>query len=142
LAGGVHLHLAPRGQNGDIIFLIETTTDDERNGIFLPENNTFELSSSQIRALFQEGIYVNVHSFVNVPGELRGQVVGQTIDACGNPDPSSSRSAPMLDLNAFQSAREVDLQWVSNTGYKNDYFVIDKHFLPYNGLVTKIFLMK
>jgi len=39
----------------------------------------------------------------------------------------------MLDLNAFQSAREVDLQWVSNT---------DKHFLPYNGLVTKIFLMK
>ena len=39
---------------------------------------------------------------------------------------SSSRNAPMLDFAAFPAQREVALQWVTNTGYKNDYFEIEK----------------
>lgn len=39
---------------------------------------------------------------------------------------SNSRNAPMLDFAAFPAQREVALQWVTNTGYKNDYFEIEK----------------
>lgn len=86
LAGGAHLHLAPRGENGDVIFLLNSQVSaNNRNGIFLAEDNTFTLTAEQVTALFSEGIYANIHSLVNVPGELRGQLVGQTLPSCGNP---------------------------------------------------------
>ena len=48
------------------------------------------------------------------------------------------------DLTAFQAARQIDLQWVSNTGYKNDYFVIEKStdgqtFVPMQEMTNKDF---
>lgn len=87
LAGGAHLHLAPRGENGDIIFPLAIQTTDNRSGVFLPQKNTFTLSGAQKVALFNEEIYANVHSIVNASGEVRGQLEGLTIAACGNPDP-------------------------------------------------------
>ena len=39
---------------------------------------------------------------------------------------SSNRSAPMLDFTAFSAQREVELQWATNSGYRNDYYQIEK----------------
>ena len=39
---------------------------------------------------------------------------------------SSSRNAPMLEFAAFSAQREVELQWATNTGYKNDFYIVEK----------------
>ncbi len=39
---------------------------------------------------------------------------------------ASSRSAPILDFTAFRADRAVELQWVTNTTYKNAYYEIEK----------------
>ena len=39
---------------------------------------------------------------------------------------ATSRSMPHLSLAAYSGGRAVDLQWVTNTGFLNDYFVIEK----------------
>ncbi len=39
---------------------------------------------------------------------------------------AGDRVTPHLSLSAFPSAREVDLQWLTNTSYFNDYFIVEK----------------
>jgi hypothetical protein len=39
---------------------------------------------------------------------------------------SNSRNAPMLDFTAFPAQREVELQWATNTSYRNAYYIIEK----------------
>lgn len=86
LAGGGHIHIGAKGENGPVIFPLDIRlAADRRNAEFLPQNNKFVLNQEQLAALFTEGLYVNIHSLVNVPGEIRGQIVGQTIESCGNP---------------------------------------------------------
>ena len=76
LAGGIHLHIAPAGSNGGVDFVITPeVSDDNRSAIIRPAVNTFGLNDAQTEALFNRGYYVNVHSLVFVPGELRGQVL-------------------------------------------------------------------
>lgn len=40
--------------------------------------------------------------------------------------PAGSRISPHLSLTAFAANRAVDLQWLTNTSYFNDYFIIEK----------------
>ncbi|KZS40774.1 hypothetical protein AWE51_07435 [Aquimarina aggregata] len=87
LAGGIHLHTGVAGTNGPVTIILNTTADDQNNGVFLPENNTFDLNQagvivasgetpdSFVNALFERGIYTNIHSSVFRAGELRGQVM-------------------------------------------------------------------
>ncbi len=75
LAGGAHIHDAPNGQNGDVVFPLNLTIDDDNRGaIVASSNNTFTLSDDQYNRLRSQGYYINVHSLVNMPGELRGQI--------------------------------------------------------------------
>ena len=76
IAGGVHLHLGMPGQNGGVdIILHPNVAVDGRSGIFLSDNNTFNLSEEQVEALRNGRYYVNVHSGTFRGGEIRGQVL-------------------------------------------------------------------
>jgi len=39
---------------------------------------------------------------------------------------AGSRNAPELEFAAIQSSRNVELQWVTNSGWKNEYFEIER----------------
>ena len=76
-AGGAHLHLGYAGENGAIeISLNPTTGEDGTSAVFTAEDNTFEITPQQLRALRERRLYVNIHSSAYPGGELRGQVLG------------------------------------------------------------------
>ena len=60
------------------------------------------------------------NDFVQIPAS---QVFSYT---CGGGATSMVRSAAMLDFTAFRKDRQVALQWLTNTTYKNDYYVLEK----------------
>jgi len=113
LAGGGHIHLGAKGENGPVIFPLDIRlAADRRNAEFLPQNNKFVLNREQLAALFTEGLYVNIHSLVNVPGEIRGQIVGQTIESCGNPQLAPNVCPTPNNLAAtIIDARRTRLDW-------------------------------
>ncbi len=68
-------------------------------------------------------------------GAWAGGDWGNCIEFFGNLTPlgntcedvnASSRNAPMLAFEAFTAQREVALQWATNTGYRNNYYIIEK----------------
>jgi hypothetical protein len=65
-----HVHSAPRGQNGGIVFNLQVTTTDNRSGTF---RGTRTLTDSEKEAFENGDFYVNVHSMNFPAGELRGQ---------------------------------------------------------------------
>ncbi|MFK8161042.1 MAG: CHRD domain-containing protein [Lewinella sp.] len=76
LAGGSHIHIGLPGWEGNLVFALDLTLDDDaRGGMWLPENNQFELSEGQLDILYGRGYYVNVHSLDFPTGEIRGQVM-------------------------------------------------------------------
>ena len=94
LAGGAHIHVGSVSENGPVLFpFVATLGDDLTNGIFKPAGNTFSVTPEDVQLLFNEGLYVNMHSLDNVPGEVRGQLlpltcrdVAPTSDCPGVPD--------------------------------------------------------
>jgi len=79
LAGGAHIHDAVSGRNGAISILLNIKAgDDNRSGVFIASQNTFELSDAQVDLLLNQGNYVNIHSQANRGGELRGQIAPLT----------------------------------------------------------------
>jgi len=118
LAGGGHIHLGARGENGPVIFPLDIRlAADRRNAEFLPQNNKFVLNREQLAALFTEGLYVNIHSFVNVPGEIRGQIVGQTIESCGNPQLAPNVCPTPNNLTATSiDAKRTRIDWDKVSG--------------------------
>jgi len=75
IGGGAHIHLGMPGENGDVIIPITPMQSDNRNGRFLPEDNTYNISAEERAALFRRGLYVNIHSLDNPPGAIRGQLM-------------------------------------------------------------------
>ncbi|SMO72811.1 CHRD domain-containing protein [Gracilimonas mengyeensis] len=76
IAGGGHLHIGSVAENGDVALPIEITLgESDTSGVFVASNNMFELESNQEDALFEEQMYVNIHSENYNGGELRGQVL-------------------------------------------------------------------
>jgi len=70
------------------------------------------LNREQLAALFTEGLYVNIHSLVNVPGEIRGQIVGQTIESCDNPTLAANVCPTPTNLSATSlDSRRTRLDW-------------------------------
>ncbi len=76
VAGGMHLHNALAGTNGDIVVSIITDRDEnERSGVVLADSNRFELSPAQLSEMLDRKIYVNVHTADNQSGAIRGQML-------------------------------------------------------------------
>lgn len=65
-----HIHLAPRGQHGPVLFPLEYsgTTEGTLSG-------TFTLSEAHLEALRAINFYVNVHSEKSPDGEIRAWLV-------------------------------------------------------------------
>lgn len=79
VAGGSHLHAALAGNNGPIQIFTNATLDANlKGGRFLPGENTFELTDTNLEDLLAANLYLNLHSSVFRPGEIRGQVLGET----------------------------------------------------------------
>ena len=72
-----HIHLAPMGENGDVIIPLNVTTSaDGTSGILSGEG---ELTDEQLEAARMGNLYINVHSEMNPGGELRGQIVTEAM---------------------------------------------------------------
>lgn len=72
IAGGVHIHLGARGENGDVVFLVGNTGGTE--GTF---SGAFMLDDDQVQQFLDGLFYINIHTLNNMPGEIRGQVESQ-----------------------------------------------------------------
>jgi len=68
---GSHIHAAPLGENGDVVFNFTDRWADSGSFFYVTDEFTSELAG-----IIQAGnTYVNVHTTNNPAGELRGQVV-------------------------------------------------------------------
>jgi len=115
IVGGAHLHLGVAGENGDVIYPLESVLDmDQTSGMFSPTDNRFELSDEEVEALLNRGIYVNIHS-LNVPsGELRGQLLRETqiymassLSASSEVPPVNSESSGLLMVELTRDSAYV-----------------------------------
>lgn len=66
-----HIHQAPAGSNGDVVFPLVVSTTDETSGTF---SLSTELSPEQVTAYNAGEFYLNFHTETNQGGELRGQI--------------------------------------------------------------------
>ncbi len=76
IGGGAHLHVGLPGENGSVaIPLSIQLRDDNRSGIFLDDDEGYDLSEEQIDLLESGLFYVNLHTDSFRTGEIRGQVL-------------------------------------------------------------------
>ncbi len=67
-----HIHEAPMGENGPVIFPIEVSMNpDMRSGTL---SLTTELDDEQRTAFMAGNFYINIHTVENPGGEIRGQI--------------------------------------------------------------------
>lgn len=67
-----HVHEAPAGQAGPIVFNLNVTSSDNRSGTFTGSQT---LTQAQRDAYLAGRYYVNIHTVNNPGGEIRGQFV-------------------------------------------------------------------
>ena len=76
VAGGMHLHQAIAGRNGDIIQAINTEImEDMRSGEIHADSNRVTLSATNYDLMAQRRVYANVHTVDYRAGAIRGQVL-------------------------------------------------------------------
>ena len=101
IAGGAHIHMAPAGSNGDVIFVLQAQLDaDMSGGEFRAEDNQFVLSPAQIAALRNQNFYINIHSLLYAAGEIRGQIVPES-DAYFGSNLMGIYENPAVSTDAF-----------------------------------------
>lgn len=66
-----HIHQAPAGSNGDVVFPLVVAMTDDTSGTF-SLNTT--LTPEQVAAYNAGEFYINFHTEMNQGGELRGQI--------------------------------------------------------------------
>jgi hypothetical protein len=67
-----HIHMAPPGENGDVVFPLNVSVDESgTSGIF---SLSTTLTPEQIDAFNAGELYFNFHTEANQGGEIRGQI--------------------------------------------------------------------
>lgn len=107
---GLHIHAAPAGLNGGVVFgLISPNNDLDGDLVIDPvagtltsvwdglEGNGTTLAD-QLANLLSEGLYFNVHTVGHAPGEIRGQIV---------PEPMSLSLLGLGGLALLRKRRQV-----------------------------------
>lgn len=73
---GSHIHTNTAGRNGGVIIPLKPTLDaDNLGGSYFAADNQYTLTADQVTALYDNGLYANVHSDFSRSGELRGQIL-------------------------------------------------------------------
>lgn len=87
---GGHVHRAPAGVNGPIIFNFTSTLPAATFGSSIPANGT--LSAADEINLFAGDLYVNLHTPLYPAGEIRGQLLFVAGDLPGTvvPEPATA----------------------------------------------------
>ncbi len=75
-----HIHVALPGRSGGVTIPLQPDIDQEDNtmGVFLAQNNTSEVNEEQVEQLMNRELYINIHSDEHGPGEIRGQLLGES----------------------------------------------------------------
>lgn len=75
-AVGSHIHSNTTGKNGPVIIPLKPTLDvDQLGGSYFAADNQYTLTADQVTALYDNGLYANVHSAFSGSGEVRGQIL-------------------------------------------------------------------
>ena len=110
-----HIHLAPAGENGDVIIPLNvTTSEDGTTGILSGEG---ELTDEQLTAARMGNLYINVHSEMHPSGELRGQIVTEAMMM------SMMEMTPSLSVSA-QTATDMMVSLESVTLAQDGFVVV------------------
>jgi plastocyanin len=112
IGGGSHVHIGLAGSNGPVQYpLVATQADDAGSGIYAAADNTIELVDTARAFLLNRQFYVNIHSTVFNPGELRAQLLHEATAFFFAPL-SGASEAPPVRTGAIGA---VIFEWNSGT---------------------------
>jgi len=120
-----HLHKAIAGENGGVAFnlssmLSMTTTDEAVMGYWKSDNATTPFTVMNANTIYEDSIYINIHTSINAGGEFRGQVIKtptclqytpNAIDELTNntvnvfPNPTAS----LINLNTSKTISSIEI---------------------------------
>ena len=75
-ATAMHLHTGAAGVAGPVAIDIGDTIVQGPNGV-LTAMGTRPITPAQLQSLRDGNLYINIHTGLNAPGEIRGQILGQ-----------------------------------------------------------------
>ncbi len=105
LFSGSHIHTGHAGENGPVAFVLSDLIMrlDQKAGQFIT-GNKFGLNADQKEALFNRGMYINVHSDLFSGGEIRGQILGDATAYFKTKLNGNHENDPVLDAEGFGAA--------------------------------------
>lgn len=103
-ATGAHIHEAPAGTNGPIVFGLLNVPPAQSGAI---PQQSFSVTAAQVATLRAGNYYVNVHSAAFPGGEIRGQLPG-TPTAVRLSSASARRTAAGVVLVLWRTATETN----------------------------------
>ena len=116
-----HIHMAPAGRTGGVIFpLTETLDADLRGGSYAAADNTFELSDEQVQTLKDRYYYVNIHTMALGSGEIRGQLLPMSEKYLATSLKGANENPPAASTGTGNVVLEITGNTLIATGGFND----------------------
>jgi plastocyanin len=113
IQGGAHLHFASAGSNGPIAIPLSVEMDDDMlGGLLLSLNNSMQISTGMRDTLKRRMAYGNIHTQDNPGGELRAQMLHESMayfyaSLSGTSQPNPVRSTGLGAVAAEWSAGTI-----------------------------------